>query len=305
MTARISVIIPAYQAAPFLKEAVDSAMMQEETLEVIVIDDASTDQTGAVMEILMEAYGSKLVYEVNPENRGPGACRNRGIQLAQGPYISFLDADDYFLPGRFALAIRLLAQRTEADGCFTRVQNVWQDDFRPAAFDHQDIIGYAGKACSQKDLLYYILAEKGDFFSVIALVIKKSSLLKTSLFDESFKYGGDIEFIYELAYHCHLLPEQDTAIKIIRRLHGHNITSSQGHREFNDRWRLITKWVDHIRDYKFEPRTSRALVMRYLHFWYVMKGYSKTLRGRQLIKLGLLLLLLLQRPYLIKKCTLG
>lgn len=305
MEAKISVIIPAFNAAPYLEQAIQSALIQEEVLEVIVIDDASTDATAEVVQKLMSTEVSKLVYKVNAQNLGPGASRNAGIRMARGQYISFLDADDYFLPGRFNHAMQLLSERPEVNGCFTRVQNVWQDDFRPAAFQHQEVIGYTGSELSQKDLLYHILAEKGDFFSIIALLVKKSAVEQTDLLDEKFIYGGDIEFIYELCYKCFLVPEKEEGIKIIRRLHGQNITSSEGHRQFNDRWRLIQKWLDHISDYQLEPRTCRALVLRYVHFWYVMKGYPKSMSGRQLIKLGLLLQLLLLKPFLLRKCTLG
>ncbi|MBK7223871.1 MAG: glycosyltransferase family 2 protein [Saprospiraceae bacterium] len=305
MEAKISVIIPAFNAATYVEQAINSALIQEEVLEVIVIDDASTDATAEVVQKLMARNSSKLVYKVNAQNLGPGASRNIGIRTARGQYLSFLDADDYFLPGRFSHAVQLLAERPDVDGCFTRVQNVWQDDFRPAAFQHQDIIGYTGSELSQKDLLYHILAERGDFFSIIALLVKKSAVEQTALLDESFLYGGDIEFIYELCYKCLLVPEKDEDIKIIRRLHDQNITSSEGHRQFNDRWKLIQKWLDHISDYQLEPRTCRALVLRYVHFWYVIKGYPKSMVGRQIIKSGLLLQLLTQKPFLLKRCTLG
>lgn len=86
----ISVIIPAYNAEAFLSEAIDSVLSQKcnETLEVIVINDGSTDNT----ESVAKRYDS--VKYLRQEQSGPGAARNAGLAVCSGQYIAFLDADD-------------------------------------------------------------------------------------------------------------------------------------------------------------------------------------------------------------------
>lgn len=94
--AAISVIIPAYNAAPTLAEAVESCLAQEGIdLEVVVVDDGSTDQTAEVAR----GFGGRVRLESGP-NRGANAARNRGIALAKGPLVQFLDADDLLLPDK-------------------------------------------------------------------------------------------------------------------------------------------------------------------------------------------------------------
>lgn len=112
--ALISVIIPVYNGAEFLAEAIASVRAQTYTpLEIIVIDDGSTDQTAQVVQ----ALGADIRYVYQP-NQGPAAARNRGIALAQGALIAFLDADDLWP----AAKLRQQAACLAAD---EQVQVVW------------------------------------------------------------------------------------------------------------------------------------------------------------------------------------
>lgn len=88
---RVSVVIPTYNRADVLGSAIDSALDQTyDDLEVIVVDDGSTDDTSDVVD----RYGANVRYHKFDENRGANAARNAGIDIATGEYIAFLDADD-------------------------------------------------------------------------------------------------------------------------------------------------------------------------------------------------------------------
>ena len=91
---RVSAIIPAYNADSFIREAVDSALGQTHTdVEVIVVDDSSTDDTASVLQ----SYGERIIVHRQP-NGGVAAARNAGARLASGRWVAFLDADDVWLP---------------------------------------------------------------------------------------------------------------------------------------------------------------------------------------------------------------
>ena len=95
MTGDVVVVIPAYQAAPFLAEAVESARAQEyEGLRIVVVDDGSTDETPSVAAALA---GDDLIY-LRQDNAGPAAARNAGIWASNRPLVAFLDADAYCHP---------------------------------------------------------------------------------------------------------------------------------------------------------------------------------------------------------------
>ncbi len=90
----ISVIIPTYNRANFLGEAIESVLSQTyKNLEVIIIDDGSTDDTRQ----LIEKYTDKRIIYLYQEHGGTSAARNKGIQEAKGEYIAFLDSDDIWL----------------------------------------------------------------------------------------------------------------------------------------------------------------------------------------------------------------
>jgi glycosyltransferase involved in cell wall biosynthesis len=120
-----SVIIPAYNAERFLRQAVESALAQTyPRVEVIVVNDGSTDGTQKLAEELARNDGRVKVF--TQENAGVGAARNRGITEAQGAYIAPLDADDFWYPEKLTRQIASLEERGENWGlayCWSRSVN--------------------------------------------------------------------------------------------------------------------------------------------------------------------------------------
>ena len=95
MTPRVSVIVPLYNKAPYVRRALDSITHQSfRDFEVIIVDDGSTDEGPEIVR----AYGDQRVQLITQRNMGPGAARNRGLEVARGEFIAFLDADDEWLP---------------------------------------------------------------------------------------------------------------------------------------------------------------------------------------------------------------
>lgn len=110
MAPRISVIVPLYNKAPYIKRALDSIACQTlSDFEVIVVDDGSTDE-GA--EVVRE-YTDKRFRLISQENLGPGPARNRGIEEASAELIAFLDADDEWLPEYLEEGLRFLNDGAE------------------------------------------------------------------------------------------------------------------------------------------------------------------------------------------------
>ena len=101
---KVSVIIPTYQHADFVGEAIDSALAQTYTdYEIILVNDGSTDGT---KEIAAE-YRNQIKY-IYQDNRGLPAARNTGILASKGEYMAFLDADDVWLPNKLKLEVEFL-----------------------------------------------------------------------------------------------------------------------------------------------------------------------------------------------------
>ena len=103
---KISVIIPAYNAEKYLNQCLDSIVAQTifEEIEVIVINDGSTDNTQKIAEDYKKKYSNFKVY--SQENKGLSVTRARGIELAQGEYIGWVDADDFIKPNMYEKLLR-------------------------------------------------------------------------------------------------------------------------------------------------------------------------------------------------------
>lgn len=127
----VSVLIPAYNAGWCVGKAIDSVLAQEyRDFELIVVDDGSTDDTAGVLR----RYGSTIRVVAQP-NGGMSNARNAGIRVAQGEFLAFLDADDWWLPGKLGLQVELMRARPELGfcSCAARVEdmdgqllNLWQ-----------------------------------------------------------------------------------------------------------------------------------------------------------------------------------
>jgi glycosyltransferase involved in cell wall biosynthesis len=128
MTAKlISCIIPVFNGERYLGEAIDSILAQTyEPLEIIVVDDGSTDGSARVAD----AFGG-AIRRVAQSNQGHAAARNLGLQHARGPLIAFQDADDLWHPQRLERQMNLLQQHPEAGGCVTHVRNFSHDLTQP------------------------------------------------------------------------------------------------------------------------------------------------------------------------------
>jgi glycosyltransferase involved in cell wall biosynthesis len=104
---KVSVIIPTYNCERYIAKAVESVLQQQDcSYEIIIIDDGSTDNTKEILAPL-----SNFVRYIRQENRGVAVARNHGIAEAKGDFIAFLDADDYFLPGKLAAQAAIFAKR--------------------------------------------------------------------------------------------------------------------------------------------------------------------------------------------------
>jgi glycosyltransferase involved in cell wall biosynthesis len=119
MGPRVSVIIPTFNRWPMVQDAVESVLNQHpQTYELIVVDDGSTDGTAQ----RLKGYGCHL-HLVSQPRRGVAAARNLGVRLSKGRYISFLDSDDFWLPGKLEVQTAFMEENAEIQICQT--EEIW------------------------------------------------------------------------------------------------------------------------------------------------------------------------------------
>lgn len=132
MSIKVSVIIPVFNVQAYLRECIESILSQTlKEIELICVDDGSTDGS---LEILQEyEKKDKRVKVLMQENRGAGAARNKGLEIAQGEFLSLLDSDDFFSPGMLEEAYRK-CKETDAQICVYQVLR-YNDKTKETTYD--------------------------------------------------------------------------------------------------------------------------------------------------------------------------
>ena len=126
----VSVIIPAHNCSCYIVGAIESALSQNVPLEVIVIDDGSEDNIDEVMEQYKKE--KRIIYLKNPRNLGVAATRNRGVEMARGKFVAFLDGDDSWRAGKLEKQLALL-EKTKAVLCST-ARELMRSDGTPTGY---------------------------------------------------------------------------------------------------------------------------------------------------------------------------
>lgn len=186
----VTVVVPAYNAERYIMQAVSSVLGQSlPELEVIVVDDGSTDGTRAV---LTRVTDSRLRV-IADSNHGPAHARNQGCRAASpgSRYIAFLDADDWWDEDKLREQVRFLEQHPEvaAAGSFMRYVS-----------SSGRVLGRAGQVLADGDRARVAAGELFPF-PMSSLVVRRSVLAESGLFDETFRYAGseDLDFVSRLA----------------------------------------------------------------------------------------------------------
>ena len=175
---RISVIIPTYNRAWTLKEAVDSVLAQDyKNYELIVVDDGSTDETRSVLDYCF----NEITYIYQP-NKGVSSARNTGIQIASGELIAFLDSDDLWLPQKLSVQADFFEKNPKALICQT--EEIWiRNGIRVNPMNkHRKLSG---------DIFEHSL--NLCLVSPSAVMIRKSLLYIAGMFDENLPACEDYD----------------------------------------------------------------------------------------------------------------
>lgn len=201
---KVSVVIPTYNRATFITNALNSIIKQDyNNIEIIVVDDGSDDNTHTVVKSLQKKY-SNIFYLQNERTKGPSGARNTGIIKSSGDYLSFLDSDDIWLDGHLTNGLKILTKHPEIDVLFGNFSVV---DFHTGEhlydfFDQKKILHTLKSEQSlprvrllQDNIFEALLRE--NFFHLASAIIRKSSV-SNILLDESIMFSEDRDFAIRL-----------------------------------------------------------------------------------------------------------
>ncbi|KQT22979.1 capsular biosynthesis protein CpsI [Chryseobacterium sp. Leaf405] len=257
----ISVIIPVYNAGQFLEKSVESAVHFDEVKEIILVEDKSTDNSLEICQKLAsENPKIKLFQHPDKGNYGAGATRNLGLEKVTGNFITFLDADDYYLPNRFD-AEKKLFEDPKIDGVFGAIgieyltekgKQEYQSKFKDSSLT---TVNYHAEGQEVfRGLLSLSTKTFGTFFHLNALTIRRSAIEKHKLrFNENLRVHQDSDFIIKLAYHCYLKSGIIDEAIAIRGIHDDNRITKiiQYSPQYNQRqllyWTSLNDWANQNR----------------------------------------------------------
>ena len=200
MNPLVSVVIPVFNGERFLREAVRSVLDQQYApLEIIIVDDGSTDGTATVARSL-----PATVRYLHQPNQGPAAARNRGIEQAQGGLIAFADADDLWPPAKLELQLPYLINDPGVEIVMGRVQLLSETGLTESAFS-------VNLGCA---------------------VIRKSVFDRVGLFDETMRYSEDVDWFMRARESGAAIMTID-AVTLFYRQHEQNMTRGKSTSELN------------------------------------------------------------------------
>ena len=159
-TPLVSVIVPVYNVAPYLEQCLDSIVDQTyRHLEIILVDDGSTDDSGAICDRYAE--GDSRIQVVHLKNKGLSGARNSGLDIASGEYVIFIDSDDYIWGGTIEGYISLFSQYADLDMIES---NLYFSSYRstpPPGEDYDDEASRSGILTAKELWKYFALKGYG------------------------------------------------------------------------------------------------------------------------------------------------
>lgn len=199
-TPQISVIIPIYNNALYIQEAITSVLSQGfEKLEILVIDDGSTDD----FEEKIKGFNNPRIRLIKQLNSGAAEARNNGIRNAKGEFIAFLDADDIWAPNKLKLQLEVLINRTDINMVYGQVKEFYDSSIK----------GHTDLQKEVKTFLGYIPT---------ALLISKNDFLRVGDFQSKWKVAEFIDW-YDRAKHVGLTEIVLHDVLAFRRIHAGNL----------------------------------------------------------------------------------
>jgi glycosyltransferase involved in cell wall biosynthesis len=247
-----SVIIPTYNRAALLREAVHSILNQTyRPVECIVVDDGSTDNTAEVMQELQKetTVALSIQYIVQP-NAGAQVARNKGTAMSTGEFVQYLDSDDLLYPDKLEKQIAYLNQHPECDGVY--------GDWHKGTTKQYEL----NKAYASEDMVYQLLIEKS--IANFSFLMRKKLVSAIGDWDVSIKRNQEIDFqlrglMYGAVYHY-----QEQVTGLWRTHEGERIFSKTN---FSSAIYFYKKWEKILQEKKiWNSKFQEGIVRNYMWF---------------------------------------
>ena len=255
----VSVIIPVFNAMPFLEETLNSVFHQSyDNIEIIVVDDGSKDGSVEFLESL-SISNLKLV-----SNSGEGACaaRNYGFKLSKGDYIQFLDADDLLSPDKIESQVKALSTYTNSIAVCTTA-HFYKDPSEHKITD-KDFLYTTNKPQAFLLKLYGADGERHNMVQTSAWLTPRSLLEKAGAWDESLSKDQDGEFF------CRVVTQSDNVVYVPevknyyrKHIKGSNIANKKQRQHLESQLKALESKAKQLKDVEDINAYNNAMALQY------------------------------------------
>ena len=246
----VSAVIPVYNAESFLKKAVLALLNEPEVGEIILVDDASSDNSWQVCNDLSREFDKvKAFKHPDGKNHGCGATRNYGYSLTTFDYIVFADADNFILPNRFKKDQEIFSSHPEADGVYNAMGVYYYSEKAKKEFlNTVKMESLTFSAPVPPEEVFNVLVgahEVTGSWGIDGLTLKRELLNKTGLFNTSLKLQQDVDLYLKLSLLGNLYPGVIETPVCVRGVHeNHRSTNSKKMDYFRmQRWHSVAQWI--------------------------------------------------------------
>jgi len=297
---KISVIIPVYNAEKYVRNAVASALLQPETGEILLVEDNSPDNCLQICQDLEKEHEKvRLLRHQDGKNHGAGATRNLGIKNAGFDYIAFLDADDFYLPGRFKIARELFEKYHDLDGVYEAIgmhfHNV-QAKEKWFSRRGKDLTTMT-EGVNSRHLFEALLRDGKGYIHLDGLVVKKSIFEHCGYFFEHLRLHQDTAMLFQMSACGKLIPGRLDTPVAMRGIHSENriLSDYNRHQTRFLLWKTLFYWA-HKRKLKSSRLTT--LFLNYTYSLYCLARGNKRVSIKNWPQLKELILESLRHPLL-------
>lgn len=253
MESLITVIIPIYNVEKYLKKCIDSILHQTyQTMEIILIDDESTDESGSICD----EYAKKdnRIKVIHKKNGGVSSARNAGLNNANGKYVAFIDADDYIENNMFEKMINQFEKNEKLDIVVCGTKNVDEDG---------NVLKTSNMKVETIDNVTFLkeILNENKINSVIWDKVFKRDLINKSRFNEKTKISEDLEFVINII-------DRINEVEIIPDILYNWLVrkDSATKTKFNDNWKkeiIICENIINLTERKYKE-LKRVAIKRYI-----------------------------------------
>lgn len=222
MASLVSVIVPVYNRAAMLAEAVASVVAQTyRPLEIIIVNDGSTDDTGEVIDELAKRHTDLIRVRHQDVNRGPGVAREAGRRIARGDYIQYLDSDDGFYPGKLEAQVAMMEHAKGLELTWVRTCRVRQKVGQPTGQYH----GVTERPNDLRSALLY-----GTLWATSAPLYRRTLLDRVGPWS-ALRQHEDWEYDHRVAWEVREYDYLDETLCWVREIKGGSLSSQWQRRD--------------------------------------------------------------------------